>query len=74
VPQKPIEGTSFAETFNDTQAKARHRTKYFLKYFELGQIGASTWRLDGVSTFLPPCSRFAPVSIWTNKSGSSMAG
>lgn len=29
VPQKPIEGTSFAYTFADPDAKERHRTQYF---------------------------------------------
>jgi hypothetical protein len=29
VPQKPIEGISFAYTFDDAQAKARHTTQYF---------------------------------------------
>jgi arylsulfatase len=29
VPQKPIEGISFAYTFDDAQAKERHTTQYF---------------------------------------------
>jgi len=29
IPQKPIEGISFAYTFDDVKAKARHRTQYF---------------------------------------------
>ncbi len=29
VPQKPIEGTSFAYTFDDAKAKERHTTQYF---------------------------------------------
>jgi arylsulfatase A-like enzyme len=29
IPQKPIEGISFAYTFNDAQAKERHTTQYF---------------------------------------------
>ena len=29
VPQKPIEGVSFAYTFDDARAKERHRTQYF---------------------------------------------
>jgi arylsulfatase A-like enzyme len=29
VPQKPIEGISFADTFDDALAKARHTTQYF---------------------------------------------
>jgi arylsulfatase len=29
VPQKPIEGISFAYTFDDVQAKERHTTQYF---------------------------------------------
>src|SRR5215471_12941676 len=29
IPQKPIEGTSFAYTFDDAKARGRHRTQYF---------------------------------------------
>src|SRR5262245_29635199 len=29
IAQKPIEGTSFAYTFDDAEAKERHRTQYF---------------------------------------------
>jgi arylsulfatase A-like enzyme len=68
TPQKPIEGISFAYTFDDAKAKERHTTQYF----ELGSnrgLYHDGWMASVSRLFLGKrCTR---TSIPTSRSGSS---
>ena len=50
VQQKPIEGLSFAHTFDDAKAKGRRTTQYFEFRIQPGHLPQ---RLDGVSHVVP---------------------
>lgn len=61
VPQKPIEGTSFAYTFGDAKAKDRHTTQYFALAVNRG-IYHNGWMASamGFAPWQPNRSGFDP--------------